>query len=149
MELLRVEDFLTGKERRVAWFLKPVINEDITALCFNDSDESPESNILAIRELELSPNCVIPFHVHYQKEKFYYFLGPYGKLKVTIIINGVTRVFKMKPGAKLIIPKGCPHYVSYFTKFTARCKILVVTSSQDGCDIAWEDDVDELVRNER
>lgn len=142
MSLPSVLDLLTTGEKKKAHFMKPRVK----TLCGDDSFESPAAEVLAVRQFTLKQNDVVPVHMHQEKEKLYYFYGP-RTLGVTIIFDNNAEGFIMRPGNVLVIPAGCPHYVSYFPRKPATCKVLVIVSSQNAKDIAWQDDTDELVKN--
>lgn len=140
--LPRVVDHLLKFERQKAIFTKPVPE----ILFGEDSSASPKVNTMAVRQLTLKKYCVTPIHVHEKKEKIYEFKGP-GNLVVGIFIDDLLQYFTLKKDGLLVVPAGCPHFIKYFPyRGQDECKVLVITSSQDGNDIRWEDGADDLVK---
>ena len=145
---LRVRAHLTDRQRDIACYLKPKVGEQITVLADQPTDESPAARTMAVRLMELVENTVIPAHVHKNKEKIYFFHG-IGVLIVGIMdTNGVFKEYRLTDGGMLVIPAGCEHYVEYFPAVESTCRVIVVSSSQDGTDIEWEPSTEDLIRNE-
>lgn len=140
-----VLSYLTGEEVAIAKFVKPTLGIELKAICGDDSCFLPKSSVMAIRLLTLSPNVVIPMHIHYKKEKVYICQGP-GVMRVVMQIDGKDSSVALASDEIIVIPPNTPHYISNFTESSLPCNVVVVSSSQDGADIAWEDRADMLVR---
>jgi uncharacterized RmlC-like cupin family protein len=149
MKIPSVLDVLTDQEIQKATFLIPRVGREILLLNSVGEETFPKSIIMARTLLTLSANTVVPFHAHKNKEKIYICQGPVCP-KVMLVINGAIVDFTLKSGNQLVIPAGCPHCVRHFSATELlSCRIIVITSSQDSSDIAWEDGVEELVKNHK
>ena len=82
------------------------------------------------------------------KEKFYIYLGPFALLVGILRVDGTFHEYRLTEGQMLAIPSGCEHYVKYLPDEDLPCQVIVISSSQDGKDIQWEDAADQLCKNE-
>jgi len=141
-------DFLKPEEVRCATFVKPAPGKELEAL--HEAGSITKAQILAVRRLTLQPGTVIPFHVHDRKEKLYIVEGP-GFIRVLVLLKHGGGWVPLGKGDQLIVPAGCEHFVKYFLAGPNSpyipCCVLVVSSSQDGKDIRWDPETDELVKN--
>lgn len=128
-----VLSYLTAGQASVAKFIKPQMGEEL------DFINPPNPEIMAGRILTLKPNMVVPIHVHTKKEKIYICQGP-GIF--TVFIDNLK--YSMRMGKVLVIRANHPHAVACFSK--DHCQVVVVSSSQDGADIAWEERADSLLQ---
>lgn len=144
-----VLSYLTSEEANIAKFVKPTLGLELKEVCGDDSCISPKSSIMAIRLLTLSPNMVVPMHIHFKKEKIYICQGP-GVMRVMMQINGKDNIFVLTSNEVIVIPPNTPHFVSHFVEknqISNICNVVVVSSSLDGQDICWEDRAGMLVQD--
>lgn len=140
--LLSVVGYLGRNQRRRAIFIKPALGKEL-----KKPNMGCDPNVMAVRIMTLPNHTVIPFHMHEGKEKIYRYLGN-GTLVVTVINCGIKEFRLKRPGQMLVVPAGCPHFLRYFSrKYEPCCRVVVISSSQNGNDIMWEDATDQLIKN--
>lgn len=146
-QLPRVRDFLPDASDPTVWtFVRPTPGNGLTLLHQTDTEESPRPAVMALRKLRLCPEEVVPFHVHEHKEKVYVALGEGALTAIVFIGNKFYHKYEVTlPGQQLVIPPGCPHALYY--RGIRSCEYLVITSTNDGGDIRWEEATEELLLN--
>lgn len=145
MNLPSALSFLSSQEAKGATFLKPALGvqlaDPFTAIC------GFAPNIMGVRILSLVGGTVVPVHIHKKKEKIYILLSLFSAPTVVVIVDGKPQEHKLEAGKPFCVPADYPHFVKYL--LGTICQIVVVSSSQDGEDIIWEDDADKLIVNKK
>ncbi len=145
-ELPSIVTALTPDMLEVAHFIKPTVYNAIFLCHQEDTDASPASQVLRIVQLRLRRYDAIPVHAHRKKEKVY--ILEQGLIHVFMYIKGGWKRFILKnKGDRLVIPPLTPHSVFCCEYNVLLAEMLVIVSSQDGADIVWEPNADELVKN--
>ena len=132
-------------------FVRPQMDVDIFPLHERGRVVTPLcAETLHIRRLHMEKDSVTPIHVHDEKEKLYVVIGEgqftviiwYGELFTLKQISSIEPTF--------LVQKGVSH--ALFCTDTPPgqdfAEIIVVSSSQNADDIAWESAAGELVKNE-
>lgn len=145
----RTLDYLRPEEARSAIFVRPSLGKELEAL--HEMHSVTKARILSVRRLTLMPCMVIPFHVHDRKEKLYMGQGP-GYIQILVLLEHGGGWVPLGDGDQMIIPAGCEHFVKYFpptivNEIRLPSIFLVISSSQDGADIRWDPETDELIKN--
>jgi uncharacterized RmlC-like cupin family protein len=144
MSLPSALEFLSAAEKQRVTFVKPALGKELRDP-FAGSEPAPR--VLAARSLTMQPWTAVPMHVHEEKEKIYVALGVL--TPALVLAQGVCGCFesveiKLVTGKPVCVPAGVPHFVKH-TCTNAPCTVMVISSSQDAQDIAWEANADQLV----
>lgn len=146
-QLPRILDHLDRWGSQEVTFVRPTAGNGLTILNTIATTDSPASCVMSIRKLTVSRSTAIPFHVHPKREKIYIYLSKDSYTSVLVKIEGAMQTFALHhPLDHLVIPPGCPHAIVHAA--VSDGEILVITSSNDPDDIAWEDGIEELLKNE-
>ncbi len=141
-----VIEVLSEQELCRAIFLKPEVGLEITENYGVGGGRFPRHCHLSAKMMVLMPGCVIPFHVHSEKEKLYN-LQIGNELKVTIFMSGGFQTAEMNYGDSLFIAAGVPHCVQYLPAHCPEpCLVQVLASSQSP-KIEWEAGADDLLQS--
>jgi len=146
-----ITSYLSGLYAKHMSFVRPTAGDGIEPVCDRDTENSPRARQMAIRKLRIVGMTAIPFHRHLKKEKALRFVGG---ATVDVLLLGedgtMTTYYLYNPNSYVVVPAGRPHAVVCYpnTEEELFAIIDVITSTQDGTDIEWEPETEELLKNE-
>jgi hypothetical protein len=151
INLPSIAPYITATEMMGVRFVKPQLGTHLKTLLESETPISPGTTVTGVRRLSLNKGDVIPFHVHFNREKIYLFENE-ESVRVYIARDGAVRVYRLERNQQMfVIPPRCPHALHCVrtTRAGLKCSIIIVINDvTDPTDIAWEPATDELIKNE-
>ncbi len=109
-----------------------------------DSKASPMSKQMSVCLITLPRECIVPFHLNTQKEKFYQLQS--GSVEILTCEKGETKRYNLRyiKRHEVVIPSGIPHALINYS--VDPCEILLISSMRVS-DAQWEPATEDLILN--